>query len=216
MEQKILSRPFLEAILSAWRDAWNDIRFRRQFSFFSTATVLILGILPFFFDFIEARQGTLLSDWVIAQIPARDFSIGIFGILWGSGLLILVRALQQPRLMLLFFAGYVALTLARMFTILVFPLEPPVGLIVLQDPISNQFYGDHFITKDLFFSGHTSAVFLISYCLTKPFEKKLVLFGGFLVGVMVILQHVHYTIDAVAAPPLTYLCYQIGKWWVKQ
>ncbi len=90
-------------------------------------------------------------------------------------------------------------------------------LIPLRDPISNLFYGSKntYITKDLFFSGHTSTLCLIFLCLTKKEDKCKALVATFAVGIMVLLQHVHYSMDVLAAPPLTYLVYLIAKRIVK-
>jgi hypothetical protein len=92
------------------------------------------------------------------------------------------------------------------------PLNPPEGLIPLIDPISNLAYGRaEYITKDLFFSGHTSSQFLIFLCLTNKGDKMIALFSAILVGSMVLIQHVHYSIDVLAAPVFTYGCYWLGR-----
>ncbi len=198
-------------IKTKWSVAWQEPVFRKKITLSTLSVATILAFLPYFFDWIEARQGILLDDWLLSRITPTDVSLGVFSLLWGAGLWLLFRAIQQPQTMLLFLAAYALLTVLRIITISIFPLEPPIGLIILQDPISNQFYGNTFITKDLFFSGHTSAVFLIGFTLTQRLEKTLVHIAACLVGLFVLILHIHYTIDVLVAPPLTYLCYRVAK-----
>ncbi len=88
-------------------------------------------------------------------------------------------------------------------------LNPPAGLIPLADPITNMFYGKDYITHDLFFSGHTTTVFLIFLCMKKKMDRMLVLIASMVVGVLLLVQHVHYTIDVLAAPVFTYVIYRL-------
>lgn len=199
--------------LNSWQLAWQSPAFRQKFVQSLSASLLILSILPFFFDFIQTRSGTHLNDWLLLRLPARSVSVWIFGLLWGSGAWMVWRIWQQPHLALPLLAGYVLLTLTRMATILLFPLEPPVGLLELADPISNQFYGEQFITKDLFFSGHTSSVFLFAFVLDKPRERWIIGIFGVAVGILVLVQHVHYSIDVLVAPFATYFVVELAKKW---
>ena len=59
--------------------------------------------------------------------------------------------------------AYNGVTLVKMASISLISLNPPKGLIPLMDPITNQFYGQRYITHDLFFSGHTTTVFLFYF-----------------------------------------------------
>ena len=205
---------FYQITRTNWETAWQDSWFRQKFKIAISSVVFILTLLPFFFDWIQDRPGALLNDWLLNIVTATNVSFAIFSLLWGSGLWLLYRAIKKPQLMLSFLASYAVLGLFRIVTITIFPLETPPGLIVLQDPISNLFYGENFITKDLFFSGHTSGTILIGLCLTQKTEKLVVFFAAFLVGSFVLIQHIHYTIDVLAAPPLTYLCYWVGQRWI--
>jgi len=95
-----------------------------------------------------------------------------------------------------------------MFTMFVFPLEPPLEIIPLRDPfLECTFYGDQVLLKDLFFSGHTSNLLLLALII--PYRKLRIVMGvcTVLVGVMLILQHVHYTIDVIAAPFFVMIAY---------
>lgn len=200
-------------LTSVWRGHWQDPRFRQRFLWGLLIWVMVLIAFPFFFQFIEQRQGWTPNDWLLDQLPSRDISIPCFLVIWGMFALFFYRALYQPRWLLLFLWGFIVLSLMRFSSIYLVPLEPPANLIPLRDPISNLFYGgkDAFITKDLFFSGHTSTQFLIFLCLPKKSDKVWALLATVAVGFMVLIQHVHYSMDVLAAPPLTYLVYLIAK-----
>lgn len=196
-----------------WRTHWQDLEFRQRFQLGLVIWIPVLIAFPFFFQYIEQRSGWAPNDWLLNQLPSLDTSIPCFLVIWGMFGLFFYRALYQPRLLLLFLWGFIVLSLMRFCSIYLLPLEAPANLIPLRDPISNLFYGgkDAFITKDLFFSGHTSTQFLIFLCLQKRSDKIMALIATFLVGLMVLIQHVHYSMDVLAAPPLTFLVYLIAK-----
>ncbi len=194
-----------------WRDAVrNDI-----FLFKLGLGVILLtglsGFLPYFFGYIEERNGRMIYDFLLHHIQPRDLSFPIFMVLWGAFLLLFYRCYRNPAVLLTALYGMLFITLSRMVTIVLVPLEPPAGLVPLVDPISNMAYGDmFFITKDLFYSGHSASVCLIYFCLSSPVDKRVALVSAIAVSVMVLVQHVHYTLDVVAAPLFAYLCYLLA------
>jgi hypothetical protein len=178
------------------------------------ACILVAGILssmPFFFQTIEKRDGTMLHDWVLDQIPPHNLSVAIFIVIWSTALLALIRAIKDPEIFILFAWSYVFVSLMRALTITFIPLLPPLRLVVLTDPLSNTFYGNVTITKDLFFSGHTSTIFLIFLCLKKKSDRIFTLTAVFLLAIFLLIQHIHYVIDVVAAPLFTYISFLMGK-----
>ncbi|WP_211330047.1 phosphatase PAP2-related protein [Deminuibacter soli] len=177
----------------------------------SVALVLVLVCFPMFFHHIEKREGYQLADPVLDLLTPRDVSIPLFILIWGMALFALNRAIRKPVMLLTFCYGFVVLCLARVLTISLVPLNPPHGLIPLMDPLSNLCYGQTFITKDLFFSGHTGTQFLIFLCLEKKTDKYIALASTVVVGFLVLLQHVHYTSDVLAAPLFTTGCYVLAK-----
>jgi membrane-associated phospholipid phosphatase len=116
----------------------------------------------------------------------------------------LSRFKQDPNIFLTFLWGFILINLSRFVSIGLIPLNAPADLIPIHDPISNHFYGPKFITKDLFFSGHTAAMFLMFLCLKKRTDKILALLATIIIGISVLIQHVHYTIDVIMAPVITY------------
>lgn len=199
-----------------WQRDWSSGIFRAKFALSFAVGIAILFIFPHFFQYIQQRTGYQLSDPLLGALPATDVSVPIFLCIWSSAAVLIVRAVQHPRLMLKFVTGYVLLTLTRFATIWLLPLEPPVGLIELTDPLSNYFYGPNYITKDLFFSGHTSTQLLIFYCLQQPRERVFTLLGACMIGLLVLVQHVHYTIDVLAVPFFTYTIQYMAGWWTQK
>lgn len=201
------------AIAMAWSELWKNPAFKRKTLVYSSLLVAILVILPFFFSAIEKRDGIQLNDPILQLIPAVDVSLATFLVIWSMTIFLWVRMLQNPSLFLVTLCSMVLLFLSRLISISLLPLDPPVGLIPLKDPIVNLFYGgtDVFITKDLFYSGHTSTQFLFFLCLHKRRDKLIALAASVAVAALVLVQHVHYTIDVVFAFVFTWPIYLIGK-----
>ena len=194
-----------------WAHAIKDPLFRKKLYAGLISAIITLGSLPFFFQHIEQRNGIVIPDMVLNFFPSMDVSIPIFTMLWSMTILIIVRSVQSPKLFVTVLYGFVFMELSRMMTIILFPLNPPEHLIPLVDPLSNSFYGKSFITKDLFYSGHTATMFLFFLCFRRKTDKLLSLLCSIAVGVLVLIQHVHYTIDVIAAPFFTTICYLVGK-----
>jgi len=197
----------------SWSEAWQLRSFRNK-TFVALALVaIILLTLPTFFAFIEKREGMVLQDFVLDTIPAMDVSVPTFVIIWSMVLLVFYRIYQNPRLFLLIAYGFILMCLCRVLTISILPLNPPPGLITLKDPIANIVYGGKgiFITKDLFYSGHTGNMFLFFLCLQAKWDKIFALTAAVLIGILVLVQHIHYTIDVIAAFIFTYFIYLLAK-----
>lgn len=193
-----------------WKVAWQQTSFRKRMITGLFILSVILLFFPLFFEIIEKRKGIQLNDWVLDLLPSYDLSIPIFAIIWLMTVFILVRFAQSPSLFIIFLWSYIFLCLSRIITISIVPLAPPYGLIELKDPLTNIFYGGNFNSKDLFYSGHTATQFLIFLCLQKRRDKLLALVSTILVGLMVLLQHIHYFIDVISAPLFSFLMYRLA------
>jgi hypothetical protein len=180
----------------------------------SAVLFTILSILPHFFAGIEKRQGIVLNDWVLAAVTPHNVSALIFIVIWGMGLLILCRAIFKPEIYITYVWALIFVSIIRMITISLFALDPPTGLIPLVDPLTGLFYGGANITKDLFFSGHIATVTLIFLCLEKRNDKIVAFFSILVIAALLIIQHIHYTIDILASPVITYTCYRLTKRWL--
>lgn len=200
-----------EEIEDRWSVAWRNKAYRTRILIGLFLVIAVLAALPFFFQHIEKRDGFVFRDVVLDYLGPADISVPLFIILWSLALLFAVRCFNSPAIFTTFLYSYFILTVSRMITISLVPLDPPHGLIPLIDPISNQFYGKTFITKDLFYSGHTSSAYLMFLCFHRKVDRFVGIFCSIAVGFLVLVQHVHYTIDVLAAPVFTTLCYWLGK-----
>ncbi|HEV7622305.1 MAG TPA: phosphatase PAP2-related protein, partial [Flavisolibacter sp.] len=175
------------------------------------AVSIVLAVLPFFFQIIQQRDGIVLSDPLLGYLPSMNVSISIFTIIWSMALFFFIRSYQDPYLFLTYLYSFVLLFLIRYITISMVALDPPSDLVPLVDPLSNMFYGKSFITKDLFFSGHTATQWLFFLCFRRKIDKGIALFSSIAVGFLVMVQHVHYSIDVLAAPVFATICYYISR-----
>jgi hypothetical protein len=167
-------------------------------------------IFPVFFQYIQQRQGPVLYDFVLNNIPAVNLSVPLFMCIWIPGLLMAYRAVKSPSIFITFLWSFLFLSGFRLSTITLCNFNPPRGLVALTDPLLSRFYGNSTVTKDLMFSGHTATIFLIYLCLEKQSDRLVALTASILVGIFVLIQHIHYTVDVVFAIPFALLAWFLG------
>ena len=201
----------MKAIITNWKYAWQNRFFRKALLLTLMLFIALVCVYPLFFNFIEHRQGFSIPDPIVDRLQPRDNSVLIFSILWLSIGTQIWLIKDKPQQALLFLLSYFIINLTRVATIYFVPLNPPAYLIPLQDPLSNYFYGTKFITKDLFYSGHTSIVLLIGFTTQHKVLKTLYVIAASLIGFMVLSNHVHYTIDVIAAPFFVALAILVSK-----
>lgn len=106
---------------------------------------------------------------------------------------------------------YGLMVLFRGIAMYLTPFAAPENILLLNDPFV-QFFGEgDILTKDLFFSGHTGTLFLLVLLIDNKTLKAVFLIATFLVASAVLLQHVHYSVDVLAAPFFAYAAYRIIK-----
>ncbi|MBL7934731.1 MAG: hypothetical protein JNM51_02855 [Bacteroidia bacterium] len=122
----------------------------------------------------------------------------------------LIYAVTSPYKFLHLIQMYGSLTLLRVITLFFIPLEPPTAIIPLRDEfLTNTFYAGSEYLKDLFFSGHAATLFLFYFFTTNKVLKYVFLAAAIAVSVGVVVQHVHYSYDVIAAPIFAYIAYRI-------
>lgn len=136
----------------SWREAWRSSSFKIKCLLAVAGVVFIASMFPWFFDFMEARNGPKLHDFFLDILPHGDVTWFVFSFLYGGILLGFYSMRKSPASFVLCIHTYVMVTLMRMASITLFPLNPPDGYIPLADPIVQTFSNNsRIISHDLFF-----------------------------------------------------------------
>jgi len=177
------------------------------------AVLLGLVATTYFLAYNEARAGYTLYDPIIAAIPAIDLSRVIFICTYSCILLGLFCCMTTPERIVRTNFAILALLFYRFVCMYLLPLEPPEGIIPLQDEfLRHTTYGDKVLLKDLFFSGHTASAVLLYHLVDHKWVSRFLLGMSVVIGSMLIIQHVHYTLDVIVAYAFAHLSYKTGIW----
>jgi hypothetical protein len=193
-----------------WKASWNNSRFR--FSFLITFLVLVCIAISinYFFVFIQNRPGYEFHDPVLNAFTPYPLSVYTFILIYGAIIFALLNIANKPLILLRALQALAILMMIRMLILYFVPLEAPKTMIPLQDPfIEKFFYGQTRITKDLFFSGHVSILCLTVFALPKL--RWLFISLTIMVAFLILLQHVHYSIDVIAAPFFSWISYKLAE-----
>lgn len=197
---------------SHWRKVIRNEKFRRHFIFTFFLLIACAIAAPYLFNYVEKRDGIILIDPLLELLPSHDLSAFTFTLLYILIGVCIFNLIQFPEKLLLGLWSYLILTLMRFITLLIVPLNPPPGLIELQDPFVQHLFYQQSITKDLFFSGHTALIALFTMLLShKPLLQKVLAGCTLLIGLLLLYQHAHYTIDVLAAPVFAWASYKLAS-----
>jgi len=174
--------------------------------------MMILYMPSYYGEVIGPKAGILLNDPVLNFFTPMDWSSAVFAILTIAIVQTFAMYFMSPYVVLTAMTTYCIINIIRMITMYLFTLEPPADMILLQDPVSAFLaYPDSTFAKDLFFSGHVSTMMALVFVEKDWRWKTLKVVGTALMGLFLAWQHVHYTVDLVAAPVITYLAYILAR-----
>ena len=155
-----------------------------------------------FLNHVELRAGVTFTDPLHPLVGPIDMTWPSFIALWGAILLAIVSMMRMPTILFKAMRAYTMLVGLRIICMWLMPLDPPTTMIPLVDPLAQLVTSGTAmpLTRDLFFSGHTSLLCLFGFVVPQKPLKVLFFSLAVFVGVAVILQHVHYSVDVVVAP----------------
>ena len=196
-----------------WPAAWARRGFRLRLGLVVLLLLGLLPVVPGFYRFVQARPGHLLADPLLELLPVQDHSTLIFALIYGAIAATLVYLLPRPLRLLQALWAYYLLQLLRMATLWLLPLEPPATLVVLHDPVMDRIFEvtTQPIVRDLFFSGHTATVMLLTLAGRGRRWRWALGLMTVAVGLLVLVQRVHYSYDVLAAPVFAWAAYWLAK-----
>jgi hypothetical protein len=194
-----------------WKEALKKRRFTALLVVAFLGLIALGAFLPYFFnEILLPKPGKTLTDPVLNFFTPRDWSIEIFILIYSCVLLSIAFNFHKPRTILLGLQTYVVVNFLRIISLYLFTLEAPEGTIPLNDPLVSAIaYGQEVYVKDLFFSGHISTLCVFIFIEEKKTLKYFILASTVVVSLLLASQRVHYTLDMVAAPVITWIVFQI-------
>ncbi len=163
----------------------------------------VLALYARFVGWVEHRAGVVLPDPLLRLWAPRDLTWVSFFVIYAALLASAASLVRHPSRLCLTLQSYLVMVLLRIAAMWLMPLEPPPDTLPLVDPFVRSLGPSEILTKDLFFSGHTATLVLLYWVTPRGWLKSLLLLGTVVVAGAVLIQHVHYGIDVLAAPLFT-------------
>lgn len=191
-----------------YKRTWHDEFFRSSAILSILALVAAFGVNLLSIQYATASVSNSVTDIVLSNIPVFEvdglFVYGTFLLLAFTFFLVVIHPKRLPftlfclALFWVIRAGFTSLTHIAPF--------PAHTVIDFGPAITKAFFGG-----DLFFSGHTGTPFLFAlvYWKDKGLRVLFMLWSVYFAAV-VLLGHLHYSIDVAAAYFITYAIYHIA------
>ena len=150
-----------------------------------------------------------VTDIILNNIPVFDVDqIFVFGpvMFW---VIIAIYLFFNPQKFPFTLKGIATFNLIRSLFLIMTHIGPfPTHLLINGTGILGVFTSGN----DLFFSGHTGLPFLMALMFwNKKFLRLFCLIASFFFGAVVLMAHLHYTIDVFAAFFITYTIFHLAK-----
>ena len=197
-----------------------NIKLKIEWVFTVAALAIVLSTYSWFLNLVESRAGVTLNDPILPFFTPVDFSLLISVMIYLAFALALGSMRKDADQLVFALQCYATMAFFRMLCLYLIPLDPPVGIIPLDDPFVQLFTFENAnagtmtapLTKDLFFSSHTATMFLLSLVTRHVIIKKIIFIGFPIMGLLMMWQHVHYSIDVAVAPFMAFGSYSLVSW----
>ena len=189
-------------------------------SFFGGILLLAISLVTQFYvsGYVNSLPSIPVTDLILSNI--RVFEVGgIF--VYGSILLLFVGlfvGLRQLNCLPFVMKSVALFTLIRsVFVILTHISAFPTRVAIESSFFNHSAFSGIFTGNDLFFSGHTGLPFLLALIFWENKNIRIIFLGfSILFAIVVLLGHIHYSIDVLSAYFITYSLFQICKFLFKR
>ncbi len=188
-------------------------------SFLGGLILLVVSVISQFFvsGYVNNRPGTPVPDLILSNIGPYEVG-GVF--VYGTVLLVFVIlfvALKRLDCAPFVMKSIALFTLIRsIFVILTHFSAFPTAIVIKSSFFNHPFFNGIFSGNDLFFSGHTGLPFLLALIFWENKTLRIVFLAfSILFAIVVLLGHIHYSIDVLSAYFITYGIFQICKFLFK-
>lgn len=203
----------LHTLITTYQNFWTREKIA---SFVKGVLLFILALIieGYADNYVSRLKGLSVDDLILSHIPTVDIDPIIIIAPLILTLVIILLLITQPRYVNFTIKTMAIFIIVRSFFISLTHLGvDPHQLQFDTSSIGFGLYNILYNTKgDFFFSGHTGIPFLMSLIFWKERVWRYVfLTASILLGVSVLLAHIHYSIDVFAAPFMAYGIFAISK-----
>ena len=189
-------------------------------SFFSGLILLVVSLIVQFFvsAYVNSLPSGTVTDLILSNTRVYDVDL-IF--VYGSVLLILIAlflGMKQINRIPFVLKSVALFTLIRsVFVILTHITAFPTHVIISSSFFNREVFNGIFTGNDLFFSGHTGLPFLLALMFWNNKTWRIIFLGfSLLFATVVLLGHIHYSIDVLSAFFITYSIFHICRFIFKK
>lgn len=152
-----------------------------------------------------------VHDLLLDYLPTTDMNwISTYGIEWVIKFSYIYTLIFLPKRIPFMIKAFAMFKVFRGSFIVLLHAGHPFGMI--PDGFANVLGGTHYLTKDLFFSGHTGYTFLAVFVFWDiKILRYLFIITAVSIGSTTLFMHDHYTIDFLAAFPITFTVFIVTK-----
>lgn len=178
---------------------------------------LFAGVLVFFASYFindwasiykDSAEYAAVGDLILDRIPTYNLEfIFVFGLYFLVTMIFLYTVFIRSEKLPFVMKTYGILIIVRACFILMTQVGPPVGYFYDGVVAFDGLFSEWMYKNDLFFSGHTAIPFLAFLLFNDTKFRWFFFTGSIVMGVTVLLMHVHYSIDVFAAFFITHGIY---------
>lgn len=197
-------------MIKSWKNIFKSKNYK--IVFFISIVILVVALILYskFLNFNESRSGVSFEDPYLSWFSPINVTWFTFTLIYGGLILGIINLIKYPKHFLIAIQTYALIILVRIVAMNALPLNPTPHTIPLIDPFVQLFGSGKIFMRDLFFSGHTATMFMLFLTAPTKTLRYIFLTGVFLVGVALLIQHTHYSVDVIAAPFFAYGCYRLS------